>query len=295
VTADDYDPIVAQGVLQPAPAGLFNRRTGPPLLPSRRVGYDVVVVGPDGSVTDRRSASGAARPLAGGLWVRVDLRDHELAYAFRHPSTDGGAGYDITVRVRARVTDPVEIVRSTVRGVRTRIEPDLRSYLDAALAAGHDPPPTDVDPLVRLNRGRLDVAERIRADLPTGVSFDVSGCLRVTVVAVSVALDEQTQRFHDDLVTRTRRQHLSLIDLRHEQLRLEAGPQAGYADAPRGLRTRGAAAVERGDVPPEVVIGDADVQVQSVEDLPDARAAGHNGNGRHEGIPVRGPSHGGRD
>lgn len=196
---DDFAPIAEQGEFG-SEGGLFTRLKRKRPVEPTTPGFARIVL--DEKIGPVDEVTAGQRYWARGLsWVKVDVRDHHLAYEIDFPDPSGLAGFLARVDLVVRVCEPRGAVEHGAEGVREIVRPALQRAIRATHNASA-PNPGDVSPVNALNELRLAAIanlENLDEPLP-----GVPDWLEVSISSVSVDFDEATSKHRTELMEKMR-------------------------------------------------------------------------------------------
>lgn len=225
MTAFDFDPIWTPEH-GPSPKGAASQQVAPGgsehAAAELPYGLRRLRVDRQGNVVDQRwrRLRALLNPTAGIRKVVVDLRERELEFPFVYRFDDGAVSYTVMVRALVRVVDHRYVAREGVRSVRARIVPILGRMIDDCLALVDLDLDGDTVPLITENCRRIRNA--VMRDVVPGADLPVGLWLRVTVVSVTVDLDEQSRAHLARLVEASRTSEVGLVDIGNRQVAASA-------------------------------------------------------------------------
>ena len=197
--SDDFSPIAEQGELN-VEGGLFSRLKRRRDLAPIEPGFVRILLDANGTPIDQQTAGQKYWSRARG-WVKVDVRSHPLKYEIRFQDPSGLAGFVAEISVNARVSDPEAAVAEAADSVEDLLRPSLQK---AVRAAHSKAPPTgeEESSVTVLNNLRLTATQSLESFL--GPLDDVADWLSAKVSAVTVELDEETERHRVELIKKKR-------------------------------------------------------------------------------------------
>jgi hypothetical protein len=193
---DDYTPIAREGdVTPPTPRWKTPLRGGRPGLPATETGRRLVVVDGDGKARPFSGQTAGDRQWRDArTWMMVDVASHTLPFAVHVDSPFGHAGFDATIDVECRVSDPVAVAEDRIDGVRDRLAPAVgravRRVIRAAAPAGR-PEAATADEQLLFDRQRIH--ELLDDELQEELKL---GWLSTIVVSVAVEFDQETAEYY---------------------------------------------------------------------------------------------------
>jgi hypothetical protein len=190
----DYNPIVASGTVEKA-IGILGRKRVRNTLPRFEQGFAYVFVSYDNEVVSSVSGLSAAEKywFRGGVWSKVDLRDHDLIFEFPYRPASAKWTFLINVSARVRVARPQEVAQRGLSSVSSYVQHDLGTVVDNALSTR---PRIQGKPRPDVTEEQTRIERAVRGVLPLGQERLVGsdGWLGWVPVAVAVSMDELTSQ-----------------------------------------------------------------------------------------------------